>query len=669
MANRFTVEAVFKGIDRISAPVSRIQNRVGKFTRSFSGGLKKINRGVDGMSRGLRRMATVGVIALAATSAAFANVITTGAKFEQTLVSAAAKFPSQIAKGTAEANRLNKALGFTPSFIVKGTEEFKKLQDAAAEVGRTTEFTATQSAEALNFLAMAGFNAESAIAALPGVVDLATVGQLDLGRATDIATDSLGAFNLLSKDAATQQKNLTRVSDLLVKTSISANTSIEDMFEAMKQGAPIATAAGQSIETTATLIALMANAGIKGSRAGTGLKRIMEGIGGTNMQAAKTFELLKIKTIDSNDEIRDAVDVFTELGDAINDMPSSQRLAIFTTIFGERGKAGAINIANMGEGAREFKEQLQDIEGVTKKMALVMRDTFEGRMNSLKSAIESVKISIFGLTEGPLADTLDRMVAWVRANEQLIAGRVSEWILLVVNNLDRIIFFLKRVGVGLIVFFSFIAVLKTLIAVLTVVNLLMTANPIVLITLAIIALIAALVLLIFFWDEVIFVLRKSSIGFKLAGLAIIGIIAGPMALFKAASEVFAEQWESVQHRFTTAWRVMVAVTVFSVKRILGLLKGITESRFGQILGTILSLGTPSQLKLIGALIPGGSDEAQSTAAAAQVVSPSERTARSIEEHSITNTTEVTLRTEAGTSAEVTKGRLGGGIKLQHSAGF
>lgn len=665
MANRFTVEAVFKGIDRITAPVSRIQNRIGKFTRSFSGGLKKINRGVDGMTRGLRRMATVGVIALAATGAAFADVINTGAKFEQTLVSAAAKFPSQIAKGTVEADRLNKALGFTPSFIVKGTEEFKKLQDAASEVGRTTEFTATQSAEALNFLAMAGFNAESAIAALPGVVDLATVGQLDLGRATDIATDSLGAFNLLSKDAAVQQKNLTRVSDLLVKTSISANTSIEDMFEAMKQGAPIATAAGQSIETTATLIALMANAGIKGSRAGTGLKRIMEGIGGTNAQAAKTFDDLKIKTVDSNKEIRDAVDVFTELGDAVNDLPSQQRLAIFTTIFGERGKAGAINIANMGEGAREFKEQLQDIEGVTKKMAKVMRDTFQGRMDSLKSSIEAVKISIFGLTEGPLSGVLDKMVKWVRQNEQLIAGRVSEWILLVVNNLDRIISFLKKVGIALGVFFAFVAILKVLIGVMTIVNLVMAANPVVLITLAIIALIVAVVALVVFWDEIILVLRNSSTQFKLLGLAIITLLTGPIGLFIALTQVFPEQWEAIKDAFVGAWDVMLDTVISNVGKILDWVDKLRRMKAFEIIGKV----SGAVGRFAGGLFGGGKQEEESTAAAAQVISPSERTARSIEEHSVTNTSEVTLRTEPGTEAEVTKGRLGGGLKLQPSGGF
>ena len=645
MAKRFTVEAVFSAIDRITKPVSRMQNRIGKFTRSFSSGLKRMNRGVDGMIRGMRRFALVGTVAIAGVAAVLTNAILTGAKFEQTLVSAAVKFPGEIRKGT---------------------KAYQELNDAARAVGKTTEFTAQQAAEGLNFLAFAGFTAEEAMGALPGVVDLATAAQIDLGRATDIATDSLGAFNLLQGDAATRQKNLTRVSDLLVATSTRANTSIEDMFETLKQGAPVAVAAGQSMETTAALIATMANAGIKGSRAGTGLKRIMEGISGTNVKAAKTFERLKIDTVDVAENIRDATDVFIELGNAVKNLPTSERLAIFTSIFGERGKAGAINIANMGEATRKFRDDLADIEGTTKTVAAVMRDTFEGRLNSLKSSIEDVKIGIFELTEGPLSDLVVKMTEWVDINGELIAQRVAAFILLIAENADKILIFLRNFGIAIGVFFVFVTVLKTIIAVMTIVNLVMAANPVVLITLAVLALITALVLLVVFWDQWIAILRKMPLPIKVLGIALIGLIAGPMVAFRAATEIFAEQWENVKDRFTSAWRGMIAITKFAIAKISDAIKKLISGDFVRILSLSASLTVAGFQKLFGVF--GGRDRNEADSSA-QVLSPSERTARSIEEHKTTNESTVTLRTEPGTSAEVTKGNLGGGISLVPSGAF
>ncbi|MCK5601860.1 phage tail tape measure protein, partial [Candidatus Pacearchaeota archaeon] len=213
MAKRFSIEAVFKAVDKMSAPVSRMQNRIGKFTRKMDRGLRKVNKSVGRFAQKMKKGALIVGASLAIIGAGLLNVINTGAQFDQTLVNAAAKFPGEIRKGT---------------------KEFILLEDAARQVGRTTEFTAIQSAEALNFLAMAGFNAEQSVKALPGVVDLATVAQSDLATATDIATDSLGAFGLMTKDAGKLGKNLARINDVIAKTSTTANTNIMQLFEAVK---------------------------------------------------------------------------------------------------------------------------------------------------------------------------------------------------------------------------------------------------------------------------------------------------------------------------------------------------------------------------------------------------------------------------------------------------
>lgn len=644
MANRFTVEAVFKAIDRISAPVSRMQNRIGKFTRSFTSGLKKINRGVDGMLRGMRRFGLVAVVAIAGIGAVLANVILTGAKFEQTLVSAAVKFPGEIRKGTAA---------------------YQELNDAARAVGKTTEFTAQQAAEGLNFLAFAGFSARESIAALPGVIDLATVAQVGLGRATDIATDTLGAFNLLAGDAETKQKNLARVSDLLVTASISANTSLEQMFDALVAGAPIAVAAGQSIEDVAAFIGIMANAGIKGSKAGRSLKNMITNLAAPGTKAAKVLKDLGVETQDINKDMNRGIEIFKRFGEATKDLGSAERVAAFNEVFGKIALAGSINIASATDQVESLSQSIKDNVGITKKMAAVIRDTFEGRLNSLKSSIEDVKIGIFELTEGPLSDLVVKMTEWVDINGELIAQRVAAFILLIATNADKILVFLRNFGIAIGVFFVLITVLKTLIAVMTIVNLVMAANPIVLITLGVLALITALILLIVFWDEWIFLLRKMPLPIQLLGVAIIGLIAGPMTAFRAASEIFAEQWENVKDRFASAWRGMIAITKFAVRKIVDLIKQLTGGDFGRILKLSTSLTVAGFQKLFELISGGGGEEAS----AAQVLSPSERTARSIEEHKTTNESTVTLRTEPGTSAEVTKGNLGGGISLVPSGSF
>lgn len=658
MARRFTVEAVFKGIDRVSAPISRIQNRVGKFTRSFGNGLKRINRGLGKFMHGLHRLhgaamlASIGVFAL---GAAFADVINTGAQFEQTLVAAAVKFSSSIEAGSAEAKRLNRELGFTPGFIIKGTEEFKRLQDAAAEVGRTTEFTATAAAEALNFLAMAGLEAETAVGALPGVVDLATVAQIGLGRASDIATDTLGAFGIKSKTAAEQQANLARVSDLLVTTSINANTTLEQMFGALVAGAPVAVAAGESIEQVAAMIGVMANAGIKNTKAGRSLKNMIINLAAPGTKAARVLEDLGVEINNIPKGMNRAITLLQRFGEAVKDLEDAEKIEKYDIVFGKIAIAASINLASATDEVNSLSQKIKDNVGITAKMAAVMRDTFQGRMNAFKSAVESVKISIFGLTEGPLADLLDRMVAWTRENEILIAQRVSEWILAVVNNLDRILSFLRRVGIGLVVFFSFVTVLKTLIGVLTLVNLLMLANPATLVAVGILILTAAIIGLLFFKDD----LKDMLVGLPGIGgdlLIIFTDLERVISFMGDGLDRIADSLDRIQEKignFAGAFLTIPRIVITRLFDFSGLsIPGFP--RFHRTFPTLVELQKQW--------------EAESTATAAEVISPSERTARSIEERSITNTSEVTLRTEPGTSAEVTKGKLGGGLRMLSSGG-
>lgn len=637
MANRFSVEAVFRAVDRVTVPVSRMQNRIQKFTRRSSANFSKLNRAANKFGRGLRRGAMAATAALLITGAAMADIINVGAKFDQTLVNAAAKFPGEIRKGT---------------------DEFKALAVAAKEVGDITEFSATQAAEGLNFLAMAGFDAENSIAALPIVADLASAAAVDLGTATDIATDSLGAFNLLTKDAATNQKNLARVSDILAATSTSANTTIEDMFEALKQGAPVATAAGQSIETTAALIATMANAGIKGTKAGTGLKNIMLAFAAPGSAAAKIMKRLEIATTDASGNMRDAVDVFDDFSKAAGKLPEAQKLAAFKEIFGKIPIAAAVNLTNAAETTREFRDMLLDTDGAAARMANTMRNTVSGDIDKLKASIESTKISIFEMNEGAIRDVLQGMTAWIKANEKFIASGVDRFIQRIVDNKDDILLWAERIGKTALAITALVVALKTFVLIMTAVNLVMSLNPVVLIIGGIVLLIAAVVLMVRHWDT----LREKFVELPLAAKIAIGTLFAPLALLAGAAKFIIDEWEPIKAFFGSIWDDIVEGVAMATE---AFIKFSGLGLIGDAIGIIGSLGGD----ILGGLFGGNGDEQADTGASAtRVVTPSERTARSIEESTTTNTSEVTIRDETG-RASITGGSLGRGLSLLQSGDF
>ena len=475
MAGRFSVEAVFKAVDRVTAPVTRMQNRVTKFTRSMQRSFTKLNRVVRRMGDGLKKGVAVGTASLVALGAAMGNVIGVGAEFGRAIGSAAAKFPEKIQRGT---------------------KEFKELEATARRVGATTEFTATQAAQGLNFLAKAGFDAKFSMQALPDIVDFATASEMDFAEAADIASDAIGAFGLDSSDAAKRMVGLRRTMDVMSKTANSTNVSVSELFESVKKGAPVAVKAGQSIETFAAVAGTLASVGIKGSEAGTATKNIALALAGVGNQAGKTFKKLKIP-LAAGGKMRDVADVFEDLQAAIKDMDEDKMLGVVNAIFGKISLASAANL--LGEGTdkiRKLRTTLESAQGSTKATAAFIRNDVKGSIDQLTSAIDGVKISIFSMNEGPLKEAIDKMTAWVSANEKLIATNIGEFFLNLITNLETIVKWIKRIAIGVASFIAFATAVKTATLAVTAFNLIMLVNPIALWVTAITALVAGVVFLI-----------------------------------------------------------------------------------------------------------------------------------------------------------------------------
>lgn len=663
MAKRFTIESVFKAVDRVTAPVSKMQTKVGGFARNSVNNLRKVDKASATVVGGLKKIGAAGVLAFGLVAGAAADVISTGMEFEQTITTAASKFGGDVRRGT---------------------EAFKQLELAAREVGSTTEFSASQSAEALNFLAMAGFSAESSIAALPGVVDLATVAQLDLGRATDIASDALGAFGLMSDDPLQLAKNLTKVNDVLAKTSTSANVTVEDMFETLKQAAPPAIALGASVEQFASMVGLLAGNGIKASKAGTDLKNVFVNLAAPAKAGSDALKRIGVKTLDEGGNLRNVVDIFEDIEKATASMGSGARASVLKDIFGKIALPSVMNLFGIGaDRIREYQAEIAGADGVTTKMAAGIRDTAQGSFNSLKSAIEGVKISIFSLNRGPIKNTIDSMTGWVRANEELIATKIGDWVAHVADNFEDIVTWVKRIGKGLAVFAAFVVVLKSLIGVLTLVNLLMLANPVTLLVVGIVLLIALVGLLVLkYKDELVAAFQWVAKAIPDAWNGMLEFFRGLWQDIGIATDNFVNwvkrataplrfdimngitaAWEPLKAFFTDLW---ADVTAIFDKAMAGLMKGVdTVVKGVTAVSTALGFGdeadeTPTQQA-------NRRTRGRSDANAPQVVTQAERTAAAIEERRTVNTSEVTIRDETG-RAEVTRGTFGDGLTLEPTGG-
>lgn len=302
-----------------------------------------------------------------------------------------------------------------PEVVKRGTDSFNQLGAVARKVGAETQFTAADAARGLDFLAMAGFNAAQAMVALPGVTDLATIANTDLARSTDIATDALGAFNLMSKDTDQLQRNLARVTDVMAATVTSANTDIEQLFETMKFAGPVASNAGASIETFSTMAAVMANAGIKGSLAGTAMRTAFVALSAPTAAAQKVLSRLGVSIRDSSGNMRDMFDILNDLRRGTSKMGTAQKTAAFNTIFGRRAIAGMSVVLNAtDESLRDYRQSLEESGGASKRMATDIRKSIGNRLKELQSGLIELGFRFLEAFVGKGENALDTLIQAIR---------------------------------------------------------------------------------------------------------------------------------------------------------------------------------------------------------------------------------------------------------------
>ncbi|EGQ2931511.1 TPA: phage tail tape measure protein [Staphylococcus pseudintermedius] len=267
-------------------------------------------------------------------------------------------------------------------------KEFNLLRDKALEMGAKTKFSASESAEALQYMSLAGWDTKDMLNGIDGVMQLAAASGEDLGQVSDIVTDGLSAFGLKAKDSS-------HFADVLAQTSSKANTDVSGLGEAFKYVAPVAGSFGFSVEDTSIALGLMANSGVKASQAGTALKSMMTKLAKPTGEAKKTMESLGISITDSEGKMLPFRDIMDQLRGSLGGLSKAQQSAAVKTLFGQEAMSGILPIINASdEDYQKLTKSIDNSTGASKRMSDEMEGGIGGSIRKMKSALESMAISI-----------------------------------------------------------------------------------------------------------------------------------------------------------------------------------------------------------------------------------------------------------------------------------
>lgn len=267
-------------------------------------------------------------------------------------------------------------------------KELEKLTEKAKEIGATTQWSASQASEGLQYLSMAGWNTQSMLEGLTPIVNLATASTENLGTVSDIVSDALTAFGLSASDT-------TEFCDVLAATMANSNTNVAMLGETFQYAAPLAGALGFSIQDVATAAGLMANAGIKASVSGTALRTLFANMGEKIELTSEAFDTMTVSAINQDGSMRDLNDIIVDLRKGFQQMTEAEKASNAEAISGKTGMSGLLAVMNATD--KEFnslRNSIMSSTGATQKMADIMGNTTQGKVNAFKSKLEALGIQL-----------------------------------------------------------------------------------------------------------------------------------------------------------------------------------------------------------------------------------------------------------------------------------
>lgn len=283
-------------------------------------------------------------------------------------------------------------------------KELDALRDKAREMGSKTKFSASEAAEAMNYMAMAGWKTGDMLDGIEGIMNLAAASGEDLAATSDIVTDALTALGLSAADSG-------HFADILAAASSNANTNVSMMGETFKYCAPVAGALGFTAEDTAEAIGLMANAGIKSSQAGTAMRTMLTSLTGEVTFVGDAFGELTVQTTNADGSMRSLGDILTDCRAAFAQMSESERAANAEALVGKNAMSGFLAVMNAAPGDIEkLNSAINNCDGTAERMAETMQDNLAGQLTILKSQLEELAISIGEI----LMPSIRQIVGWIQ---------------------------------------------------------------------------------------------------------------------------------------------------------------------------------------------------------------------------------------------------------------
>lgn len=372
-------------------------------TSEFKKGLDNAKNMATNIGNGFVTLGKAGVAAVGAATAAVGVLakasVDAGMSFDKSMSQVAATMGLSMDEMKNEVGTVDLAWGKFSG----------NLREYAQEMGRNTAFSATQAADALNYMALAGYDVQTSMDMLPNVLNLAAAGNMDLARASDMVTDAATAFGLVLEDGTVDIQRTTQMVDEMAKAASTGNTSVEQLGDAflvvgglakelnggmitLKDGT---TSSVNGIEELEIALTAMANAGVKGSEAGTHMRNMLLKLSSPTKEGAKQFEALGVNVFDAEGKMRSLSDIFGDLDGALSKLTQEQKIQAISDLFNTRDMASAEALLGaVGQDWDKIGESILNAEGAAQKMADTQLDNLAGDITLFKSALEGAEIAI-----------------------------------------------------------------------------------------------------------------------------------------------------------------------------------------------------------------------------------------------------------------------------------
>lgn len=522
----FVIKAIIGAVDRFSEPVRRMKQGVGDFARQAKRDFGAVSGAIDGLAGAAAKFG----LAAAPLGMAAKSVVKSGAEFEQ-------------------------AIADLGAVSLKSRAEIADLEAEAKRLGATTKFTATEAANAMEVMARAGFTSEQVLKGISGVL-AATAAD---GSEMKVVAETISS---IIKGMGLDASETTRVADVLAVASANTKSSIVTLGESMKTLGPVARQVGMGLEEAVTMAALLQDVGLDASEAGTATATMITKLAKPSAQLEVTLKKMGVAFRDARGNMLPPLEVMQNLSKAAEKAGGNfDELALFADLVGLRGQKAALNLSKLFEEGRgaELIETLRNAEGAAARMAELKMDTLLGDWETLKSAIDGIKISLFDVSSGPLRTVVHGMTQWVNANGILIAQNIAGFLVTIAAHMESIVAWGKRIGavVGVVYGLSvavkavafatsvmnaamaiakvsvlgFQAAITVAKAAMAAFNAIAALNPFVLIGMAIAG---AVVLIVSFWDEISEFFGKLWGGAKEVAGAVASWFGGVFDVVKAA---------------------------------------------------------------------------------------------------------------------------------------